>query len=365
MYENWLSPITPPSTGTSPLSGRMASKVQFFKPGEVLRDVRVAFIGVSPVEADQVRKHLYALSWTFGKLGVADLGNARREDASFLTPLLSSLLEEGICPVLIGKEESTLLAQFAAHHGWQKSVSVALVDEKLSLWPQAEPSARGYLFDMLEGKQRLFHFAAIGLQGHFLDESVVEYMNRRYFDRVHLGTLRSNLQFAEPFVRDADMLAFNLGVLKRIEVPGVPGATPAGLFSEEACQIVRYAGMSDKLASIGFYGFDTRLDPSGATAAVVAQLVWYFLEGFANRKNDFPVSMEGLMEYIVPVKDHDYQLTFWKSNKSGRWWLQVPVHIGKGQKRHRLLSCSYQDYLDAINGKLPDRFIQAFRRFDV
>lgn len=366
MLENWLTPVSESlyrQAADKPL--RLGGQLSIFQD-EVpdLTEVRIGIIGIGTDEANAVRRALYDLSWPYKNLKVADLGNARREEPSFIAPLLLELLQCNICPVIIGREESLMQGQFAAHHGWQKSVSLAVVDEKMALDPQKENGAATYLNEILQSKQKLFHFTAIGLQSHFLDEQVELFSNKRYFDRLHLGKLREDVHISEPFIRDADLVAFNLAALKRIEAPGMPGATPAGLFSEEACQIARYAGLSDKLQSIGFYGFHASIDPDGYTASVIAQLIWYFIDGFAARKNDFPVSMDGLMEYIIPIKKYDYQLTFWKSSKSGRWWLQVPVNIGKGQKRHRLIPCDYKDYQDASKGELPDRFLVAFRRFD-
>ncbi len=366
MLENWLTPV---SESLCKLAddheARLGGHLLIHGNGVPdLKPVKLAIVGIGAPEADAVREQLYQLSCPYRNLQIADLGNTRRQEPGFIAPLLMELLQSGICPLVIGREERLLQGQFGAHHGWQKSVSLALVDERLALDPQKDGDSANYLNEILKSKNKLFHFTAIGLQAHFLDASEERFANERHFDRLHLGPLRQDIHIAEPYIRDADLVAINLAALKRIEAPGVPDATPAGLFSEEACQIARYAGVSDKLQSIGFYGFRNEVDPAGHTAAVIAQLIWYFLDGFADRKNDFPVSMDGLMEYIIPIKKYDYQLTFWKSSKSGRWWLQVPVNIGKGQKRHRLIPCDYQDYLNASKGELPRRFLEAFRRFD-
>ncbi len=366
MLENWLTPVSKSLCQLAVQNeARLGAHLKIHADMVPdLKQVRLAIVGIGAAEADAVRKHLYALSWPYKDLHLADLGNARREESSFIAPLIMELLQSGICPLIIGTEEGLLQGQFDAHHGWQKSVSLVLMDEKLALDPQSDGDKSHYLNGILKSKKKLFHFTVVGLQAHFLDEKVQRFADERHFDRLHLGRLRQGVHISEPFIRDADLVAFNLAALKRIEVPGVAQASPAGLFSEEACQIARYAGVSDKLQSIGFYGYRHELDTQGHTAAVIAQLIWYFIGGFADRKNDFPVSMDGLMEYIIPIKQYDYQLTFWKSSKSGRWWLQVPVNIGKGQKRHRLIPCDYQDYLDASKGELPERFLEAFRRFD-
>ena len=68
--------------------------------------------------------------------------------------------------------------------------------------------------------------------------------------------------------------------------------------------------MSDKLTSAGFYGFRKKADKHSQTAQVVAQLIWYFTDGFYQRKNDYPASSESLVEYIVDFKNQDHQITF-------------------------------------------------------
>ena len=66
----------------------------------------------------------------------------------------------------------------------------------------------------------------------------------------------------------------------------------------------------------------------------VAQWIWYFTEGYYQRLGDFPISNKGLTEYVVDWKGEMEKLTFWKSPRSGRWWLQVPVKTSRKQQRH-------------------------------
>jgi formiminoglutamase len=121
--------------------------------------------------------------------------------------------------------------------------------------------------------------------------------------------------------------------------------------------------MSDKLTSFGLYGYVAEQDRDGQTAQAAAQMLWYFLEGFFNRKGDYPADTAGLTEYVVDFPKLNYQLTFWKSNKSGRWWMQVPVATKRKHERHRLVPCSYQDYQLACREELPERLLQAMSRF--
>jgi hypothetical protein len=92
-------------------------------------------------------------------------------------------------------------------------------------------------------------------------------------------------------------------------------------------------------------------------------MLWYFFEGFSLRANDYPyTSKEEYTKYIVPLEDDD--LYFYKSNKTDRWWLDVPYPDGKSDSivRHALIPCSYNDYINATEQEIPDRYWKAYRK---
>lgn len=241
---------------------------------------------------------------------------------------------------------------------------MVLVDERIAYQLDKRKVKEYYLREVLDSPQsRLFHLSFIGTQAHFIPPGILPYLDKRHFDYVRLGNAKANMSELEPLIRDGDLLSLNLSALKAAEVPGQSKASPSGFTVEEACQITRYAGMSDKLKALGIYGYQHSKDKSGQSAMAVAQMIWYFIDGFYHRKNDFPASTDGLTEYIVEFKKLDYQLTFWRSEKSGRWWMQVPVKSKSDYQRHRLVPCSYNDYLLACKDELPERLLNALRRF--
>ena len=89
-------------------------------------------------------------------------------------------------------------------------------------------------------------------------------------------------------IRNADLVSFDLKSIKSYYLPGNILPMPNGLDGEQSCQIMWYAGLSDKLSSIGLYGFNN--DDRSIGAQLIAQMIWYFAEGYANRKEDFPKS---------------------------------------------------------------------------
>jgi len=366
MLDNWLRPININDIAETPLDkasfGEKIKRHEAEMPS--LQDVRLAIVGIGDEGADAVRRSLYRLSFPFGKLAAADLGNVRKSDNAFVLPLLQELMDSKICPVIIGGLPKLAQVQYKAHFASQSSVTVVAVDEQVPFHPRLSELDGNYLNPVMNGKQLPFHFGIVGCQSHFVDDETFHELEKNNADVVRLGKARANMAEIEPVMRDADMACFHMAALKSAEAPGVIHPSPSGFTCEEACQLSRYAGMNDKLTSIGFYGYEPDLDEYGRTGQVLAQMVWYFFDGFANRKGDFPASMDGLTEYIVDFKGHDHPFTFWKSNRTGRWWLQVPVKTKKKHQRHRLIPCSYSDYLLASKGELPDRISQAFSRFE-
>ncbi|MCB0578557.1 MAG: arginase family protein [Phaeodactylibacter sp.] len=363
MFQNWLQPL---GDIEEPLeSFQFGRQVQRYA-GELpnLRETRVAIIGIGEQDANAIRRELYRMSFPFRGLEVADLGNVRNTEISFIIPLIRELLDGQVFPLILGNSARQALAQYKAFQSLQQLISLAIVDERIPYSADSKNKEQYFLREVLDSKHsRLFHLSFIGCQAHFVAPETFEYLDKRYFDYVRLGKARAEPAELEPLIRDCDLLSFNLSALKQSEAPGQENPTPSGFTSEEACQVARYAGMSDKLKALGIYGFRQELDHHRQTANAAAQMAWYFLDGFYHRKGDFPASTEGMAEYIVDFKKLDYQLTFWRSDRSGRWWMQVPVKTRSKYQRHRLVPCSYNDYMLACKDELPDRLLNALRRF--
>ena len=372
MLENWLGAV--PENQTAP------QKLKQWQLGSTLRihtvdrfpdlsDIQAAILGIGEEDSNAVREYLYPLASPPGKFQIADLGNFRKDNLSFIIPVLTELLNNRIIPVLIANDWYFALSLFKAAQQSLPIINLVTIDETLRFGPKGEDTSednRSVLQQIVHETLPipLFHLGVIGYQSHYADPAAVHFMQERNFDGIRLGQARSNLSEIEPVIRDGDLCWFNLAALKQSEAPGQETPSPGGFTMEESCQICRYAGMSDKLKGFGVFGFRQEYDQRAQTAQTTAQMLWYFLEGLQQRKGDFPASTEGLTEYIVESPGHERPLTFWKSRKSGRWWVQVPVnHPRQEGQHHRLVPCSHNDYLAACQNDLPERILNAFRRF--
>ena len=106
-------------------------------------------------------------------------------------------------------------------------------------------------------------------------------------------------------------------------------------------------------------------DPREQTAMLLSQALWYFLEGYYQRKDDYPArARDQYVKFHVKIQDHKEEIIFYKSKKSERWWMEVPVETDLMTKyeRHYMVPCSHRDYQDAMDNNIPDRWWQVFQK---
>lgn len=321
---------------------------------------------------DHVRDALHKLFQGPYKVRIADLGNIKRgfevDDTFFaVKTVISELLRLHIIPVIIGGSNDIAYANYLAYESVGQVINIASVDSCFDIGKADDTiNSKSYLSNIIMHQPNfLFNYTAIGYQTYFADQDAVELMSKLFFDAYRLGYVRANLEEAEPFVRNADLVSFDISSIRQSDAPGNANASPNGFYGEEACQITRYAGLSDKLTSIGFYEINPSLDNGNQTSHLVAQMIWYFIDGFYNRKHDFPLlEKEEYIKYRVSLNDHKYEIVFLKSKKSDRWWMEVPcpTNLLNKYERHYLVPCSYKDYQTAMKEEMPDRWWQVYQK---
>ena len=96
---------------------------------------------------------------------------------------------------------------------------------------------------------------------------------------------------------------------------------------------------------------------------LIAQIVWYFIEGVNCRIKDDDFGDENSHQKFNVLID-DEELVFYKSIKTGRWWIEIPFlpDVNNKLKNHTLLPCMHEDYVEASQGKLPERWYKAYKK---
>ncbi len=354
------------------------ANVYFEKSGfPELDEANIALLGVSEDRGslentgcadgpDHVRGYFYNLYSHWNDLKLVDLGNIRQgntiDDTYFaIKEVVAHLLTRNILPIIIGGSQDLTYANYLAYENIGKVINFAAVDSHFDLGhDEHELTSRSYLSRIiLHQPNYLFNYTNIGYQSYYADPDAIVLMKNLFFDSNRLGIVRLNMEEAEPMIRNADFVSFDISSIRHADAPGTFYSNPNGFLGEEACRICRYAGMSDKLSSIGFYEYNPGIDIQGQTAKLISQMIWYFIDGYMNRTNDLPE--EGIDDYIrfmVKVEGFEDQLVFLKSKRTERWWMVVQSsnNIGEKYRRHQFVPCSYTDYQTALKQEIPDRW---------
>jgi len=346
-------------------------------------DIQIAILGVKEdrggvnnqgcsLAPDIIRSYLYKLFRGNYSAKIADLGNIKSgfnvEDTYFaVSSVIEELIQNKIVPVIIGGSQDLTYANYLAYENLGQIINIISIDSGFDLGKTEQTlNSRSYLSKIiLHQPNYLFNYANIGYQTYFVDQNAIELMGKLNFDIFRLGQVRANIEEVEPIVRNADLVSFDISCIRQSDAPGNGNASPNGFYGEEACQIMRYAGISDKLTSIGFYETNPAFDKGEQTSHLVAQMIWYFIDGFYNRKNEYPVKNKTeLMKYRVTVKNLSNEIVFYKSKKSDRWWMEVPcpTNLLTKYERHYLVPCSYADYQSACREEIPDRWWMVYQK---
>lgn len=360
MLKNWLSPSNVTRL-TEPKGKNLGTKITNYHQNEdELADAKVALIGINAHKADKIRTELFALS-NFSQKSI-DLGNLKNEKPGFAIQLIGFLLESKILPILFGGDEQFVFSLYHAFQLNEKMVNLTIIDNTIR-FTAIQSDTKSYLNPLLNPPHKnLFHLSILGTQAHINNPNLYKVLSDNDFEWETLGSMTSNLANSEPLIRDADLVSFNVAAIKAADCPGQEQPFPTGLSAQDSCALARFAGMSDKLTAFGVFGYQPQNDLNGISAKMAALIIWYFLDGVANRQNEFPLSKAGLKKYVVVHKKNDVHISFWKSEKTGRWWMEIPIYRKNQQLRHALLPCSHDDYIMATKDLLPIRLLNGLSR---
>lgn len=323
---------------------------------------------------DYFRAKFYELNEGNYNSRIIDLGNIKpghkvSDTYIALKLVVAELIKKNILPVVIGGGQDLTYPQFMAYEELEQKVDLLVIDSHFDLDENAdgtiETTSFSYLNKIfLHEPNFLFNFSNMGYQTYFVSQDSLKVMDKLYYDVHRLGDFANGINISEPIIRNANMISFDISAIRSSDAGANSNASPNGFYGEDACQICRYAGMNDKLSSIGFYEFNPAFDQNGQTALLLAQMVWYFIEGFYNRKNEFPMLPKSqYITYRANLKDGSHELVFVKSKKSDRWWMQVPYPTGLSKnERHHLVPCRYEDYQLANSGEMPDLWWRTYQK---
>lgn len=300
-------------------------------------------------------------SWN--NLKVAVLGrlitssNEEYNEAS-LAELLTLLIKCGHYPVLLSscRRYAEVACRVKQEFG---GLNVAFISPVMGADEGRRSTNLIGLLQIIEIKP-LETLSVIATQSYFFDDAFAARYERTYFQHIRLGNLRESVRFAEPPLRDANLLLVDTSAIRHSDFSSSACCSPNGLYAEEACQLMRYAGFSDNLSMTFIGGFDPlSLKRTPVDVMLVAQSIWHLLDGLAHRRPERVgiTSFPSKQFYVELGEQEPLTLNFLRSEATGRWWLFIPSTTGEG----RWIACDAEDYDNAKHHEMPLRWILAYR----
>ena len=330
-----------------------------------LLEIRNAFFPSSVYKLDDFRKSFYRLfpgNWNFK---ICDLGNlpngASPEDTYFaLKEICIHLRQLNIVTIFIGGSHDLIFPMYQSYQVIEQLVNIVSVDNQFDFSQEEELiSGRSYMSRIImEQPNFLYNFTNLGYQSYYIAQEELDLMEKLHFDSLRLGVLLDDVAQSEPFFRDANIAGFDMKSLNWQALNHLSGQ-PNGIDARTICALARYAGISDRMDIFGVF----ELINTAVSHQLLAQIVWYFIEGFNSRYDEYPVlTSSGFVRYTVALSD--MEMIFHQSEKSNRWWLEITnqTYLNNKNKTTALLPCTHKDYLDACSDKIPDKWWKATKR---
>lgn len=307
---------------------------------------------------DIIRRHFYQLYYWHTDIRIADIGNVKTgssftDSYAALKTVVNELMNDGKTVIILGGSHDLTLAQYQACASNKKPIEATCVDALIDLNIDSPFRHENFLMEMLTGEPNyLRHYNHVAFQSYYVHPRMLETMDKLRFDCFRVGHVKESIEEMEPVIRNSDFFSFDISAIANAFAPANT-VSPNGLNGEEACVLMRYAGMSHSVKSIGVYGYNARHDKDELTARQISQMLWYVIDGRSRGKREAQLNeKESFNEYHMAFAE--LETTFLQSKKTGRWWMQLPDN--------RYIACSYKDYLLASSNEIPERWLRAQER---
>lgn len=314
-------------------------------------------LGSASAETDAVRKELYSLYYWHKQIKLADIGKVKTgmhvsDTYAAIKTVAKEVIQQNKIFLLIGGSHDLVLAVYEAYREMNKVIEVTGIDAYIDLSLDNPVRSKNFLMELLTGDPNFIrHYNHMGFQSYYIHPHMLETMDKLRFDCYRLGKVKEHIEEMEPSFRSSDMVMFDVAALGAATF--WDGSSPNGFNGEEACTLMRYAGMSDQLKALGIYGYDKKRDPQLNLAKQIAQMIWYYIDGVQYGRteanlNEQDMFIECHLEFAA------IETTFLKSRKTGRWWMKMPD--GK------YVPCAESDFNAAGNNELPERWLRLQER---
>ena len=307
---------------------------------------------------DNIREQLYFLYNWHPDVHLADVGNIKAgatlaDTYAALKTVISELTAIGKTVLILGGGHDLTLAQYHSYADAKQIIEATCIDSLINIDIDSMFRSQSFLMEMLTGEPNFVsHYNHIGFQSYFVHPRMLETMDKLRFDCYRVGNVKESIEEMEPVIRNSSMVSFDIAAIAHSYAPS-NAVSPNGFTGEEACALMRFAGLSNTTNSIGIYGYEPAKDLESLTARQISQMIWYIMDGKSRGKKEASIDdRDAFNEFHVSFAE--VSTTFLQSKKTGRWWMQLPDK--------KFVACSHKDYLLAGSNEIPERWLRIQER---
>jgi arginase family enzyme len=311
-----------------------------------------------PNTPDIIRSEFYQLYYWHHDIRLADVGNIRQgatlaDTYAALKTVIRELTGIGKTVVVLGGSHDLTLSQYYSYADKKHIIEATCVDALIDLDIHSLERCNNFLMEMLTGEPNyIHHYNHIGFQSYYVHPHMLETMDKLRFDCFRLGSVKDNIEEMEPVIRNSHLFTFDVSAIANAFAPA-NRVSPNGFSGEEACILMRYAGLSHNINTVGIYGYMPERDKEQLTAKQISHMLWYLIDGKSRGRREAALTdRDFFIEYRTAFAE--VETTFLQSKKTHRWWMQLPDN--------KYIACSYQDYLLASSNEIPERWLRAQER---
>ena len=301
------------------------------------------------------RKKLYSLyigNWTSKIYDMGSLVNGNKiSDTNYaLEKIINSFVKNQIFVITVGGSQNLTTSLYYSIKPLLSSINLVSINNKLD-FTKNNNTEESYLSRIiLDDENKLNQFSNIGYQKHLISQDEIGLINKMKFESLSLGKVKSDVNNAEPVLRDSNLTSFDIRSVKSGDINNAH-QYPNGLTTYEFCSLSRFSGSGSKSKVVSFFeNWDFSIMNS-----LLAEALWYVIDGFNSRFDENPEEDSDDFVYYHIELDN-YKFKFYKSLITDRWWVEF-INDELISVEKNIISCTANDYYQSKNSIISKRIL--------
>ena len=301
------------------------------------------------------RKKLYSLyigNWTSKIYDMGSLVNGNKiSDTNYaLEKIINSFVKDQIFVITVGGSQNLTTSLYSSIKPLLSSINLVSINNKLD-FTKNNNTEESYLSRIiLDDENNLNQFSNIGYQKHLISQDEIGLINKMKFESLSLGKVKSEVNNAEPVLRDSNLTSFDIRSVKSGDINNAH-QYPNGLTTYEFCSLSRFSGSGSKSKVVSFFeNWDFSIMNS-----LLAEALWYVIDGFNSRFDENPEEDSDDFVYYHIELDN-YKFKFYKSLITDRWWVEF-INDELISVEKNIISCTANDYYQSKNSIISKRIL--------